>query len=506
MKNVEGGRRLGRLGAIVGAGALALGLAALAAPAHADTTGGNVPAGPYSLTITKLQNPAGGGTTTGDNGTQQTPTGAVPIPGVVFNIAPVNGVDLTTAAGWTTASGLTVNSSGQVVNGATQYTTGTATTLPATDGNGVTTYSTSTAAVYEVTETSAPAGTEIGTPFLVTLPLPQSNNWLTNVYVYPKNTVQGAPVKSVDDSGAHGVGDTVNWSVTSTVPNQAAGNPLTVYSISDALDARLTPPTASAVTVSLASSTGTAITLPAADYTVTVTGQTVTVNFTAAGLTLLTANPGAVITEKIPTVVNAVGNGTIQNIANQTIQASTGGSTTTPSNTVQDTWGAVTLHKVDPNGNALQGAQFQVFTSLANAQSLSSPVSVAGATTFTSDASGQVAINGLKAQNDGVGADLTYYIVETKAPAGYTIATGFAQSTGGYAVTVAPGGVSANPVVTVTDPQDAPIALPLTGSTGTAIFIGGGLTLVALAIAAGVLITRRRNRDNDDIMTGAAQR
>jgi fimbrial isopeptide formation D2 family protein/LPXTG-motif cell wall-anchored protein len=504
MKNAHSGARR-RLTAVVSASALALlGVAAVAAPAHAATAA--VPAGPYSLTITKLQNPATGGTAT--NGSQQNVSALTPIAGVDFSIAPVTGVDLTTTAGWTTAATLAVNSSGAIVDGTGgTYATGTATPLAATSSTGVTTYTTSTPAVYEVTETSAPTGVELGQPFLVTLPLPQSNTWLSNVYVYPKNTVQGAPVKSVNDTGAYGVGSTVNWSVTSTVPNQTAANPFTQYSVTDALDSRLTPPAPSAVTVKLASSTGTAITLPAADYTVTVTGQTLSVTFTSAGLALLTANPSSVITVGIPTVVNSVGTGTIQNIANQTIQTQTQATpTTTPSNPVDTTWGDVTLHKQDPAGNALQGAQFEVFTSQANAESLSNPVSVSGSTTFTSDSSGNVAINGLKAQNDGQGAELTYYIVETKAPVGYTVAAAFTQSTGGYAETVQPG-TTANATVTVTDPQVSPIMLPLTGSTGAAIFIGGGLTLAAIALAAALILVRRRRRETGEVfaMGDAAQ-
>jgi fimbrial isopeptide formation D2 family protein len=92
----------------------------------------------------------------------------------------------------------------------------------------------------------------------------------------PEDTVQGAPVKTVDDAGAYGLGSTVNWSVAATVPNQQSGDPLTRFGIADLLDSRLTPPTSADVSVSLASSTGTAIALPAADYAVTVSGQTVT--------------------------------------------------------------------------------------------------------------------------------------------------------------------------------------------------------------------------------------
>jgi fimbrial isopeptide formation D2 family protein/LPXTG-motif cell wall-anchored protein len=497
-----------RLAALVGAGALALlGVAAVAAPAHADTNGGNVPAGPYTLNLTKLANPAAGGTAT--NGTQQDVSALTAIPGVDYSIAPVTGVDLTTQAGWTTAATLTVNAAGDIVDGSgNTYTTGAGTALPTTDANGLTSYTTSTPAVYEVTETSAPAGTQIAQPFLVALPLPQSNNWLTNVYVYPKNTVEGAPVKTVDDSAAHGVGDTVNWTVKSTVPNQTADNPLTQFSIGDALDSRLTPPAAGDVTVSLAASDGTAITLPAADYTVDVTGQNVTVTFTAAGLALLTAHGSSVVTVGIPTVVNSVGDGTIQNTALQTTQTQNQENagtppTTTPTNTPQTTFGNLTLHKVDPNGGNLAGAEFQVFTSTGDASTLSNPVSVSGVSTFTSAADGLVAINGLKAQDDGQGVNLNYWLVETKAPAGYSVAPSFAQSAGGFEVSVAPG--SANAVVTVTDPQVNPILLPLTGSTGTTIFLGGGLTLAALAAVAAVLLVRRRRSEQALVMDEAAK-
>jgi hypothetical protein len=113
MNNRKKGTRMRRLTAAVGAGDLALlGAVALAIPANADTTGGNVPAGPYNLTTTKLQNPTTGGTAT--NGTQQDVSALTPIPGVQYSIVPVNGIDLTTAAGWTTAATLSVNTSGQI--------------------------------------------------------------------------------------------------------------------------------------------------------------------------------------------------------------------------------------------------------------------------------------------------------------------------------------------------------------------------------------------------------
>lgn len=488
-----------RLMAGLGAAALALLTSAVAtAPANADTSGGNVPSGPYTLTITKLENPAAGGTPT--DGTQQSLSGATPIEGVTFSIAPVEDVDLSTSAGWLTAGELKVNNAGVVVDDAgTVYTAGPAQALDPTDGAGVTSYTTTTASVYLVTETSAPNGVQIGAPFLVELPMPQAstNGWLTDVFVYPKNTKLGAPVKTADDSNAHAVGDTIDWAVTATVPNQAAGNPLVKYALSDQLDSRLTAPQASAVTVSLADAGGSAIALDAGDYTVDVTGQNITVDFTAPGLAKLTANPSSVVTVAFSAVVNAMGDGTITNVATLTSQSQSQADnntppTVTPSNETKNTFGDVTLHKQDTNGVALKDAEFQVFASQDDAKNLSNPVAVDGVTTFTSVADGTVKISGLKAQNDGQGASLTYYVVETKAPAGFGIATAWSQAEGGTAVIVNPGGVDENGVIVVTDPQAPAISLPLTGSTGTAIFLGAGLAVAALAVVIGTLVVRRR--------------
>ena len=489
MKHTHKGGLLARAIAVAGAVALGLtGVAIAAGPASATTptpSVGNLPSGPYTLNITKFEQP-NPPSTAGHDGTQQSTTGLTPIAGVDYSVALVNGVDLTTPAGWNLTQKLSVNTAGQVTDGTNTYSTGTPTVLGPTDGNGATSFTTSNVGVYLVTETSAPSNvTNLAAPFLVTLPFPNNNNWLTSVYVYPKNTVANAPTKVVDDSSAYGLGDTVNWTIKSTVPNLAQNVTLSNFTVSDALDARLTPPAASAVTVTLA---GNAV--PAGDYTTTISGQNLSVNFNQAGLTLLTANQGAEVDVKIPTVVNAVGNGTIQNTPVVNINNNT--YTGTP---VQTTWGALTLKKVDASSSAkvLSGAQFQVFTSSSDAKSLSNPVSVSGQSTFTSDSNGIVSIAGLKSQNDGTGNNLVYYIVETQAPAGYQINSSYAQSNGGQSVTVYPG-TTANQQITVTDPQVLPFMLPLTGSTGTLLFVGGGIALIAVALGAAFLVFRRRNR------------
>lgn len=495
MKMKKGGRGL-RVLATVGALALGLaGVAAMAAPANAASpTVPNLPSGPYTLNITKYAQP-NPPLDLGNDGTQQNiPSSVKPLAGVVYTVAPVNGVDLTTAAGWQLTEGMKVSSTGVVTDANNNvYTVGAATTLPATNAAGATTFTDNgNPAVYVVTETSAGGNNvpNLAPPFLVTLPLPQANNWLTTVWVYPKNVTAQAPTKTVDDSGSFGLGQSVNWTLSATVPNVPAETNLTSFILKDALDTRLTPPTAASVNVTFKNASNATVAIPAGSYTTTVTGQNLAVTFTSSGLAWLSqsAQQGGTVTAAFATVVNSVGTGTIENtpVVNVNGHDYTG-------SPVQTTWGSLNLKKVGgtADGAALSGAVFKVYTSQADAKAGTNPVSVNGQTTFTSDSNGNVAIAGLKSQTDGAGANLTYYIVETQAPTGYNIATGYDAASGGHAVTVYPGS-TANATITVVDPQVPPFVLPLTGSTGTTLFVGGGIALIAIAMGAGIVAYRRK--------------
>lgn len=459
-------------------------------PASADPSVGNIPSGPYSLTITKYENPVSG-PVANDGGAQQSVSGLTPLANVDYSIAPVSGVDLTTAAGWQTSSTLHVSTTGVVTdNSGITYPTGAATVLSPTDANGVTTFTSQNPGVFVVTETSAPQGViAVAPPFLVTLPMPKNDTWLSNVYVYPKNTVAVDPTKTINDSNAYGLGQSVNWTINETIPSFAAPATLTSFVVKDALAPQLTLVGTANVTVTL---NGNAV--PASDYAVAVDqNNNFTVTFTGTGISLLAATPGGLLAVGVPTTVTSVGSGTIQNTP--VVSINNEDFTGTP---VDSTWGAVQLKKVDMNNpsDALQGAVFQVFTSRTDAESLTNPVSVDGATNFTSGSDGLVNIAGLKAQQDGNGPDLTYYIVETTAPTGFSIAPAFSQNSGGQSVTVNPGpvGTSTNPLIVVADPQVSPLLLPLTGSTGTVVFIGGGLAVIALAIGLALIATKRKRR------------
>ncbi|MGQ2915469.1 SpaA isopeptide-forming pilin-related protein [Microbacterium aurantiacum] len=113
-------------------------------------------------------------------------------------------------------------------------------------------------------------------------------------------------------------------------------------------------------------------------------------------------------------------------------------------------------------------------------------MSVNGKTAFVSDGSGNLTVDGLFAGVKGAGKD--YWLVETKAPVGYT------ADTTPIKVTVKPGSIEKAEVVKVLNTQVPPPILPLTGGDGAVMFGIGGAALVLMAAGAAVVIARRRVR------------
>ncbi|WP_029145651.1 SpaH/EbpB family LPXTG-anchored major pilin [Microbacterium luticocti] len=471
--------RLGRR-AIAVAGALALGFMGVAAamPASAAEVG-NVPPAPdggYTLNIHKYEQPNPAWDLDNDGTEQTVPSDAKPLDGVEFTVAHVNNIDLTTAAGWQATKGLTPADVADHLDAGTVLTT--------KDGGLAT--GKFPLGVYLVTETKAPANA-VGTtaPFLVTLPFPNHDAWLTTLNVYPKNMVQGQPTKSVDDSTALGLGSTVSWTIDTTVPAVSQGNSITTFVVTDDLDSRLTP---TGVTVALTDAHGTPVELSDENYTVT-TGDPLKVTFTDKGRGILEKNAGGTVTVTITTTVTSVGDGQIQNTAVTNVNGKD-----FDSNTVQTNWGSLTLKKVagTADGNALKGAKFQVYSAVDTSGHVTGdPVSINGKDVFESNADGIVNIAGLRTGENGTGTS-TYYIVESEAPVGFDVAAGFAPEKP-HAVTVKPGS-TANGQIVVVDPQVPAFELPLTGGGGTAIFVGAGVTLVLMAAGAAFLVYSRRRQ------------
>lgn len=457
---IRSGRR--RLIPLLGTAILGA-LLALGTVTPVSAASGFDPAAVGSITVHKFQEPT---TPTGkvNNGSPVDTTGLTPIGGVTFSVDRVN-IDLTKTAAWQTLPGYTVaQAQANLVPGSQK--TGT------TAANGITAFTALPVGLYLVTETGIGANNIVfkGAPFLVTVPLAENGEWLYDVNVYPKNTVT-ALTAAVSDAAAHVIGDPITYTLTGQVPSLPASTPLTAYGITDVLDARLTYVSA---TVSVPG-----ITLVPADYTIGATGQNFALSFTATGLAKLRTVQGAAVNVTLNTKIAALGNGTITNQA-QTYT----NNTTTPftSNTVSTSWGALKLTKfaAGEDDTFLTGADFQIFATAADGSRVGGALLdvTDNNTTFTTGADGTFTVNGLKAG--------TYELVETKAPAGYRLDPTPIKTT------VAAGAVTAATNLRVSNAQVPAFLLPLTGSTGVALFAVVGALLVAAGIVLALLRKRRR--------------
>ncbi len=477
-------------------GVVALSALTLVPTAQAADPTGNIDFGRTgSIIIHKSEQ---GGTGTGTPNGSQAPT-ANAVPGVVFTAYPITSLDLSVAASWNTLASLTVPSTACDVPSLAGQTLGTGIASAPTDANGLTTLSGRQVAAYLVCETSAPSTVvDKALPFVVTIPYPYQNDWLYNVNVYPKNGL-ATVTKSITAQTGLGLGSTVTFPVTSDIAKIDPSNNFAYYRVTDPMATELTSPAVASVALN---DGGTITTVPSTYYTVSVNGQTAKVEFTSTGLAWLKTQGGKKIVTTFTGVVSTLpANGTISNTA--TLYANTRAAETpgTTSDAVTTHWGDLAITKHDAQARPLQGATFEVYpaaqpyaaTCSATVDTGATPISVSGATTFTSAASGNVTIPGLFV-SDSVNAPINsayrcYVIKEVAAPAGYVLPADAAAFT---AVRVTAGQSTAADV-TVTNTQQGVPQLPFTGAGSQVLMIsvGGGLLLLA---GVGAILVRRRHR------------
>ena len=452
--------RIGRVAATVGTVAIAATLAfGSAAPASAAP---NIdPAAEGSITIHKFEEPTAP-TNKDNNGSPVDTTGLTPINGVTFTVQQVD-VDLTDPAKWQGLESYTVAEAKGNLTGVARTET--------TVAGGVAAFTDLPVGLYLVTETDTGSNNIAlrGAPFLVTIPLALNNDWNYDVHVYPKNTVTGL-VKTVDDSAAHVIGDPVSYTLKAQVPSLPAATSFDGFGITDALDARLSYVDAT-VTVD-------GVTLEAADYAIGATGQNFSLTFTETGLAKLRTVQGNDVLVTLNTTVKSLGDGAIVNQAQVFINDP---SNAFDSNEVTTSWGAlkVVKHAAGEAEKVLAGAEFELYAlNDAGARITGALKDVTDADTiFTTGTDGTFTVNGLKAGK--------YELVETKAPLGYKL-----DSTP-ITVEVTVGDISEAVVLPVANTQVPAFELPLTGSTGISLFIGGGLVLVVGGIVLAMVRKRR---------------
>ncbi|WP_437770440.1 SpaH/EbpB family LPXTG-anchored major pilin [Arthrobacter sp. KNU40] len=513
-------RRRRRLAAAVGAIAIgASGLlsatAAYSAPGNIDSTTAG------SITINKHVEA---------NATAVTPDGAnkpagAAIAGVQFTIYELNrngsAINLSNATDWNGLSTVTLNADCSV-SAPTAYTRGIQVAQVLTGADGSVTHSTGTdRKAYVVCETATVGATIAGAPanivtpsapFVVTVPTPFGNEWLYAVNAYPKNIVTKIEktVASQPASGL-GLGAMASFPVTTDIPVVAAADAIGSYIIRDTLDTRLAPVSVASVTVDGAP-------VDASFYEVKINAanaQDLRVVFTPAGLTWLKTQGGKKVVTTFAGTVASLGNGAITNAATVFINNPNSDADTIPPGTppgissseVRTNWGDLLVQKSDAvNHKTLTGASFQVYAAdpayavegqtCTSKVGTGSPVSVgtgANATdTFTTGADGRVTIGGLFI-SDSTNAPINamqrcYVLVETAAPAGYTLPTGDDARS---AVTVKTGASGTTVDIDVPNTMQNVPQLPLTGAAGQVLLGMAGIALLAVAIG---LVAVRRGR------------
>lgn len=325
-------------------------------------------------------------------------------------------------------------------------------------------------------------------PFVVAVPMtsPAGDGWLEDVHVYPKNEALGIEKEAgVADGDAIAVGDTVPYTITSTVPQDIAASKR--YDVTDVLDPALTFDEGS---VTVTARPGGTVLDEGADYTVTHTGGALTVSLTAAGRARLAGHAKAEVS--FTTTVNdgilskegyTVGNEASVGFTNEDgedYEADTGGEGP------EVHTAAINITKVDQSGAPLDGAAFKVASSKENAEAGrflridgdnvvydTGDDGYAALDDYEVSPDNKAAFMGLKDSVDG--AWQAYWVVEAKAPAGYNLLD--------RPIQVAFDGTEAGFTYELTVQNSQGFTLPKTGGTGTIVF-----TVIGIALLGGAVI------------------
>ena len=357
-----------------------------------------------------------------------------------------------------------------------------------------------------------------------------------NVTAEPKGEKPGLDkqIKHNDDNswgvvGGNQIGDTVEFRTVSDVPD-TTGYETYTYKISDTMSAGLTSNVKSASDVTIkVNDTGDALSTDY--YTLTADGNTFTVTVDILkAVTDGKVSKGDKLYVYYTGVLNAdakvYDEGKQDNAAHLEYSNNPNGEGTgkTTDKKVYDWTFKMGVNKVDKSGNALTGAKF-VLSKKDQLKVADLNCDETGAPTVTTDLIGLVkvsdgvyrvaltgetnivyAIDAGQPVIKGLDDNVTYYLYETKAPAGYNLlsepvsfkitaqynADGSALATGSPTVTVGSGEPSTTLTANVVNQSGA--ELPSTGGVGTTIFyVLGGL----LVVGAGVLLVTRKRMNSE---------
>lgn len=354
--------------------------------------------------------------------------------------------------------------------------------------------------IYYIKATNYPAGVKAVTNSVVALPYFSNNNWVYSVPAInlANKVVEDTPVthKTITNSTKDNenytdvsLGDTVGFEIKSTVAGSSSMK-LGSYAVYDNMSKGLTLDKNS-FNVALLNASGTKITdLEKSEYTVNVTSEgdgentkfnvaltnayLQTEEFYASDVVYTSVTYSAVLNKHA--VVGTAGN---PNTGEKLEYSNKNGvKSEIEGNTVYVYTYAAMTNKTDPDGKPLSDGEFKLYATEANAKAQTNELG-----TGVSDSEGKV----LYYNSDNEELKLAsgdYYIVETKAPAGYSPygkvikisidATYGDTLVNGTYVTNSPENGYAS-----VDVPNYPITAPKTGGIGTSIFYISGLALLA---------------------------
>lgn len=438
--------------------------------------------------------------------------------GAKFEIARVDGYDLTKNEGWKklSDSGLTADQVTDAMLGEKKEVI--------TGADGSIEVPNLPLGLYYVKETQAPQGHNVGESkaFLVTLPMTnpkERNKWNYDVHVYPKNNKvedPSNPTKTVQDVNTK-AGDQISYAATSPVQ---AFDSLTKFQVRDFFPAdRLESPVVNSVKITgNKNSSSSETVLVAEDYRV-ITGQgtgILDVVLTASGIAKVnefSADADRKVVVGLGFTVKKVENGVTTPIENKigVTQDNTGTpgddpeDPQTPGDNPDNPWprsyyGDVQITKTGVNEQPLKDVTFDLYRCDDPKNLAAEPLINDAATT---DDNGIAVIRGLQANNwvnnqplpldrkteNDPREYLAYCLVETKTAEGHELLAEpvkFQIVADNEAQTVALKALDVK-----NSPSNGGFNLPLTGGKGVLFLLAGGVLLLVLAGGATYVLRRR---------------
>ncbi|MGY3750959.1 SpaH/EbpB family LPXTG-anchored major pilin [Vagococcus acidifermentans] len=363
-------------------------------------------------------------------------------------------------------------------------------------------------------------------PFVTHVPMtnPEGNGWLTDVHVYPKN--EGLVAEKVGGTSlSNQIGDIMSYRINTKVPNgvydaNEAVNAKIKYGINDTLDAALTLQQDTVKVYLTDELTGKTtedkLLVAGVDYNL-VSNPSFTVDFTDVGRKKLSDSKYVAITfdakvnEKILSKKDVT---TVDNTAVVDFTNKNGDNITTETPAVTIHTSTVQIEKISARDSSkLAGATFQIASSEANAKAgkflkkdKDGNVLDVGATGYDeagewaeiTDAQGVASFKGVKDYTSVLNEQgkeeqityLSYWIVETKAPAGYHLLDAPVQVTFNEETSA-----GENPMYTVkTQIKNSKKGLlPKTGSMTAIVLSISGIIVLGVGVMLNIIFSKKKH-------------